>query len=235
MYWWPEILSLAHQPREPLFPSLKRYHPMGFKAARFLIFLSKLTQFMKLRYSLFLLLIVFSCARSVTRVDPNTQIDLSGRWNDTDSRKVADQMIHDLFESDSFKKYMDGLGHKPVIVVGTIKNKTSEHIDAGNFVKKFEIVIHNSGIAELVESDEFRDKLRQERAEQQDFADPATVAKWGKEVGADVMLFGEMNSETDTYNSKRVVNYVTTLFLTDVESSKRIWYGQNEIKKYVKN
>jgi uncharacterized protein (TIGR02722 family) len=190
---------------------------------------------MNLRYSLFLLLIIFSCARSVTRVDPNTQIDLSGRWNDTDSRKVADQMIHDLFESDSFKKYMDGLGHKPVIVVGTIKNKTSEHIDAGNFVKKFEIVIHNSGIAELVESDEFRDKLRQERAEQQDFADPATVAKWGKEVGADVMLFGEMNSETDTYNSKRVVNYVTTLFLTDVESNKRIWYGQNEIKKFVKN
>lgn len=190
---------------------------------------------MKPRYALFLLLIVFSCARSVTRVDPNTEIDLSGRWNDTDSRKVADQMIHDLFESDSFKKYMDGLGHKPVIVVGTIKNKTSEHIDAGNFVKKFEIVIHNSGIAELVESDEFRDKLRQERAEQQDFADPATVAKWGKEVGADVMLFGEMNSETDSYNSKRVVNYVTTLFLTDVESNKRIWYGQNEIKKYVKN
>jgi penicillin-binding protein activator len=90
-------------------------------------------------------------------------------------------------------------------------------------------------MAELVESDEFRDKLRKERAEQQDFADPATVAQWGKETGADVMLFGEMNSETDTYNKKRVVNYVTTLFLTDVETNKRIWYGQNEIKKFVKN
>ena len=190
---------------------------------------------MKPLYYLFLLLIVCSCARSVTRVDPNTQVDLSGRWNDTDSRKVADQMIFELFESDSFKKYKDGLARKPVIVVGIIKNKTSEHIDAGNFVKKFEIVIHNSGMAELVESDEFRDKLRQERAEQQDFADPATVSKWGKEIGADVMLFGEMNSETDTYNNKRVVNYVTTLFLTDVESNKRIWYGQNEIKKFVKN
>ena len=190
---------------------------------------------MKPRYLLFLLIIAFSCARSVTRIDPSTQVDLSGRWNDTDSRKVADQMIFDLFESDSFKEYKASLGHKPVIVVGTIKNKTSEHIDAGNFVKKFELVIHNSGMAELVESDEFRDKLRQERAEQQDFADPATVAKWGKEVGANVMLFGEMNSETDTYNNKRVVNYITTLFLTDVESNKRIWYGQNEIKKFVKN
>jgi uncharacterized protein (TIGR02722 family) len=182
-----------------------------------------------------LILTFFSCSRTVTRIDPSTQIDLSGRWNDTDSRKVADQMIHDLFESDVFKKYADGLGRKPVIVIGLIRNKTSEHIDAGNYIKKFEMVIHNSGFAELVESDEFRDKIRQERAEQQDFADPSTVAKWGKEIGADVMLFGEMNSEIDAYQKKKVVNYITTLFLTDIETNKRIWYGQNEIKKLVKN
>lgn len=182
-----------------------------------------------------LVLTLFSCARTVTRIEPDKQIDLSGRWNDSDSRQVADQMIHDLFKADSYKKYADGLGHKPVIIVGIIKNKTSEHIDAGNFVKKFEYVIHNSGLADLVESDEFRDKLRQERADQQDFADPATVAKWGKELGADVMLFGEINSESDVYQKKKVVNYITTLFLTDIETSKRIWYGQNEIKKFVKN
>jgi penicillin-binding protein activator len=173
--------------------------------------------------------------RHVTRVDPATQIDLSGRWNDTDSRKVADQMIFDLFDSDSFKGYAKVKSTKPVIVVGTIRNKTSEHIDADNFVKKFEVVIHNSGVADLVESSEFRDQLRVERLEQQEFADPATVKKMGKEAGADLMLFGEISSEVDTYNNKRVVNYVTTLFLTDVETNKRIWYGQNEIKKYVRN
>jgi uncharacterized protein (TIGR02722 family) len=184
---------------------------------------------------LFVAFIVSSCARTVTRVSPETQVDLSGRWNDTDSRLVADQMIFDLFDSDQFKKYSKDLGRKPVLIVGLIKNKTSEHIDAGNYVKKFELVIHNSGIAELVESDEFRDKLRLERAQQQEFADPATVAQWGKETGADLMLFGEMNSETDTYNKKRVVNYITTLYLTDMETSKRVWYGQKEIKKFVKN
>jgi uncharacterized protein (TIGR02722 family) len=177
-----------------------------------------------------------SCeTRKVTRIDPSTQVDLSGRWNDTDSRKVADQMIYDLFESDKFKEYAKQLGRKPVIVIGLIKNKTSEHIDADNYIKKFEAVIQNSNMADIVESDEFRDKLRVERTQQQDFADPATAKQFGKELGADVMLFGEMTSEVDTYNKKRVVNYVTTLFLTDVETSKRVWYGQNEIKKFVKN
>jgi penicillin-binding protein activator len=182
-----------------------------------------------------LILLFFSCTRSVTRISPDTQIDLSGRWNDADSRLVADKMISELMTSVKFKEYVGELGKKPAIVVGLIRNKTSEHIDAGNYIKKLEVAIHNSNLAELVESEEFRDKLRLERAQQQDFADPATVSQWGKEIGADLMLFGEMTSETDTSNNKRVVNYITTLFLTDIETNKRVWYGQQEIKKFVKN
>ena len=184
---------------------------------------------------LFLAIVAGCQTRQVTRMDPSTEIDLSGRWNDTDSRKVADQMIFDLFDAQSFKDYAKASHAKPVIVVGTIRNKTSEHIDADNFIKKFEVVIHNSGVADLVESSEFRDMLRVERLEQQEFADPATVKRMGMEAGADLMLFGEITSETDVYNNRRVVNYITTLFLTDIETNKRIWYGQNEIKKYVRN
>jgi uncharacterized protein (TIGR02722 family) len=183
-----------------------------------------------------LVIVLSACqTRKVSRIDPATEIDLSGRWNDTDSRKVADQMIFDLFESEKFKEYSKQLGRKPVIIIGLIKNKTAEHIDADNYVKKFEAVIHNSNVADIVESDEFRDKLRVERSQQQDFADASSAKQFGKELGADVMLFGEMTSEVDSYNKKSVVNYVTTLFLTDVETGKRIWYGQNEIKKFVKN
>jgi penicillin-binding protein activator len=185
---------------------------------------------------LIIITLLASCqTRKVTRIEPSTEIDLSGRWNDTDSRKVADQMIYDLFQSTKFKDYSTNLGRKPAIIVGLIRNKTSEHIDADNYVKKFEAVIHNSNIADIVESDSFRDKLRVERTQQQDFADPATAKQFGKELGADVMLFGEMTAEEDMYNNKRVVNYITTLFLTDVETGKRIWYGQQEIKKFVKN
>jgi uncharacterized protein (TIGR02722 family) len=184
---------------------------------------------------LFFVIVAGCQMRQVTRLDPATEIDLSGRWNDTDSRKVADQMIYDLFDATSFKQYAEANNVKPAIVVGTIRNKTSEHIDADNFVKKFEVVIHKSGVADLVESSEFRDMLRVERLEQQEFSDPATVKRMGMETGADLMLFGEITSETDVYNNRRVVNYITTLFLTDIETNKRIWYGQNEIKKYVKN
>ena len=144
-------------------------------------------------------------------------------------------MSEELLSSEKYKEYAKELGKEPTIVVGLIKNKTSEHIDTDIFIKKFEVAIYQSGVADLVESGDFRDKLREEHAQQQDFADPATLSKWGKEHGANLMLFGNLASETDVLNNKRIVNYTTTLFLTDMETNRRIWYGQQEIKKFIKN
>ncbi|MEO1052196.1 MAG: penicillin-binding protein activator LpoB [Bacteroidota bacterium] len=182
-----------------------------------------------------LALIGLACSRSVTRVSPDEQIDLSGRWNDTDSKLVANKMVQEFLTSSRYREYAEKKGSRPAIAVGFIQNKTSEHIEADNYLRKFEVEIFNSGLADLVESGEFREKLRQERAEQQDFASPETTADWGKEIGADLMLFGTMTSEVDTYKKKKVVNYITTLQLTDVETAKLVWFGQEEIKKFIEN
>ena len=190
---------------------------------------------MRLTVIIFLSLLLGNCTRQVSRIDPGVSLDLSGRWNDTDSRAVAETMTKELLASETFEAFAGEKGKKPAIIVGWVLNKTSEHIDADNFIKKIELTIFNSGLADLVESEEFRDKLRLERAQQQDFASSDTASQWGLEVGADLMLFGEMNSETDVYNNKRVVNYIITLFLTDIETNKRVWYGQKEIKKFIKN
>ena len=191
----------------------------------------------KFTYIFLASLIVFaSCSkRTVTRVSPDEQIDLSGRWNDSDSRKVAESVTAQIFNSPRFKEYANSQPGRPAIIVGYIQNKTSEHIDADNFIKKFEMEIFNSGIADLVESGEFRERLREERADQQEFSSPETTARWGKETGADMMLFGTITSETDSYDKKKVVNYIITLYMTDLENNKRIWYGQEEIKKFIEN
>lgn len=187
-------------------------------------------------YLVLIALLAFGCSqRTVTRVSPDQQIDLSGRWNDVDSKMVAGKMVQQFLNSPRYQQYASDLGKTPAIIVGYIANKTSEHIDSDNYIKKFELEIFNSGLADLVESPEFREKLREERADQQEFASPETAARWGKEYGADLMLFGTMTSETDTYNNKKVVNYITTLYLTDLETNKRVWYGQEEIKKYIEN
>jgi len=87
----------------------------------------------------------------------------------------------------------------------------------------------------LVQNAEFREKLRQERADQQEFASKETAKKWGRELGADYMLFGTINSIIDQYNKKKVIFYKVNLELTDMETNEIVWLGDKEIKKFIKN
>ncbi len=179
----------------------------------------------------------FSCAqRKITRVSPSTQTDLSGRWNDTDSKLVATEMISDILGQAWLENFRSANGgKKPVLIVGLITNKSSEHIESETFVKDIERELINSGRARIVQNDAFREKLRQERAQQGEFASKETQAKWGLELGADYMLFGVINSTVDSYKKEKVVNYKVNLELADLETTEKVWIGDKEIKKYIKN
>lgn len=74
-------------------------------------------------------LIVSSCARKVTRIDPNQQIDISGGWNNTDARLVAEQATSDILSASWLTNHLsDHAGKKPVVIVGMVYNKSHEHI-----------------------------------------------------------------------------------------------------------
>ena len=111
---------------------------------------------------------VSSCAnRKVSRVDAGEVIDLSGNWNDTDSQMVSEEMINDLLHARWLPVYEAAHGDKrPVIVVGTVTNKSHEHINSETFIKDIEKAIINDGSARLVQAGEKRQELRDERYEQ---------------------------------------------------------------------
>ncbi len=176
-----------------------------------------------------------ACKRSVTRVSPDTQIDLSGRWNATDSKMVAQEMVHDVMNRPWRANFFDAKKKKPTVIVGYVLNKTTELIDADVFIKEMEIEFINTGLVRVVQNSDFRDKVRQERAEQGQFASEETAKKFGKELGADFMLFGTISSVIDQYNKKKAVFYKTTMELTDMETNEKVWIGNKEIMKYIKN
>lgn len=176
-----------------------------------------------------------SCSRSVTRVSPDQQIDLSGRWNDTDSKLVAEEMIRDVLNRPWKSDFQSAKNRRPVVIVGIVSNKSSEHIEAETFIKDVEKEFINSGMVRVVQNAEFREKLREERADQGEFASPETQARWGRELGADFMMFGVINSTTDSYKKEKVVNYKVNLELANLETNEKVWIGDKEIKKYIKN
>ena len=148
--------------------------------------------------------LINGCAnRKITRVDPSETIDLSGRWNDSDSRLVSEEMIGDLLTSAWIPRYLKANDKRPVVVVGLVENKSHEHINSETFIKDVEKAIIRDGNIRLVVAGEKRNELRKERAEQQDYASPETTKKWGKELGADFILQGTITRSTCNSRTSR--------------------------------
>lgn len=177
------------------------------------------------------MLIGCGSSRQVTRLDPEKVTDLSGKWNDTDSRLVAEEMVSDCLARPWLSDFLLEESKKPVVTVGRIRNKSSEHIDTETFTTDFERELTNSGKVIFVAAKIERDDVREERLDQRDWASEATVKKLRQETGADFILLGSIKSITDQLEGEKVVFYQTDLELINVETMVKAWMGTKKIKK----
>jgi len=174
------------------------------------------------------------CAqKKVTRVASDSQIDLSGKWNDTDSRLVAKEMIEDCLARPWYENLYASQNKIPRIVVGKIKNRSHEHISVETFIKDMERNLINSGKVEFVANKEVREELRDEVASQSGNATDETRAEMGMESGADIMLVGSINSIVDQEGDESVIFYQVNLELIQIETHRKLWIGDKKIKKFV--
>jgi hypothetical protein len=192
---------------------------------------------------LIIALVAASCSnRNVTRIEPDTVTDLSGQWNDTDSRLVANALIEQSLTDPWLSRYSNANGgDAPTVIVGEFRNRSSEHIPVSTFVNDLEKAYINSGAVTVVAGDVQRDQIREERDDQQDNARADTRARLGQELGANYVLQGELNSiqdeeETTRFGATRkeqIVFYQVDARLVDLESNAVVWAGQHKIKKYI--
>ncbi|WP_428055080.1 penicillin-binding protein activator LpoB [Candidatus Avelusimicrobium fimicolum] len=188
----------------------------------------------KLLLAFLALPLLFACSPSVKRVETNLVKDVSGGWNDTDAQMVAQEMITDCLHGGWYNRYLTRKGKEPVVIVGTVTNNTMEHINTGVFVEEIQRALINSAKVDFVASSTERGEIRTERLEQDEFASEATRKAFGKEVGADFMLSGVLNSVVDKSGSKALVFYQVNMKLINIETNQIVWNGQKQIKKYVK-
>ncbi len=182
------------------------------------------------------LLFLSACSnRTVTRIDPATQIDLSGSWNNTDSRLTATEITSQILNEKWLSNHVTAKGKKPVVIVGLITNKSHEHIEAETFMKDLETSFIQSDKIGLVQSGKKREEMRAEKADQQTNASQSSMKKFGLEKGADFILQGSINSIVDAYRREKTVTYQVNLELTNIETNEVVWIGDKKIAKLVKN
>jgi uncharacterized protein (TIGR02722 family) len=195
------------------------------------------------RPKIFVLLLVIvlmafaGCATTpkIERTAVETTIDVSGRWNDTDSRMVSEAMIADCLNRPWLNSFVSSRqGRRPDVIVGRVVNKSHEHINVQTFIKDLEMALINSGRVNFVASKTERTGVREEREDMAVHASDESMKGPGQEAGADYMLIGSLNSITDEAGGKKVVYYQVNLELVDMSNNRKAWVGQKEIKKFIK-
>ena len=169
----------------------------------------------------------------VTRVDTGVVTDLSGRWNDTDSRMVAETMVKESLASPWLDNFTRVKSRQPVVIVGTVLNRSHEHIDVQTFITDLSRELTNSQKVTFVAGKGERDEVRAERREQAIHAREDTQRAPGKEIGADYMMKGTISTILDEADGVKAVFYQIDLDMIDLENNVKSWFGQKKIKKVV--
>ncbi|MFA6844905.1 MAG: penicillin-binding protein activator LpoB [Sphaerochaetaceae bacterium] len=178
------------------------------------------------------LLVFAGCTDTrVARINENKQIDLSGNWNDTDIKIVSDAMIKDCLKGSWMKKKTKG--SKPVVIIGMVENRSSEHIDTTIISKKLEAALMSSGRVITVADFENRGDILMEREYQEQFASKKTSKNMKNETGADYMLLGSVKTNLDQEGNKAVRTYYVDLALVSVETGEKVWMQEKTVKKYI--
>lgn len=180
-------------------------------------------------------LLITACGTTVERVATDETIDLSGAWNDTDSRLVAQEMIQDALARPWIGEFTGRKGQRPAVIVGTVRNLSHEHINVKTFVADMERELVNSGRVDFVASRDERGEIRDERIDMDLNASESTRKAAGQELGADFMLIGQINTIIDADNREQVRYYQVDLTMVSMADNRKVWLGQKKIKKFVKN
>lgn len=170
----------------------------------------------------------------VQRVTAEKEILVGDQWNDEDSRLVSKEMVTDLLSRAWLDDWRREKGSKPRIVVGRVANKSHDHIPVDTFIKDLERELINSGEVNFVASFEQRGQLKSEKLYQAEAASLETQKAMGRELGADFLLVGQINSIVQRGGNLVVKYYQTELELINIETGVKVWIGQKKIKKLIK-
>lgn len=176
--------------------------------------------------------------------DPDKVETLTIDFGSTDLQVLAGNMVESLNadrDLDYIKTRQEGEDPRPVVYIGRVENRTSEHIDTQG--------ITDSMLASLMKGDRLRftasnagqDEIGEQVRFQQGSGrvDPEHARAFGQQIGADLILAGTLRSidkekgrSLQSGGSKKSdVWYQLVLSCVDINTGIIIWANEENIRK----
>lgn len=172
--------------------------------------------------------LISGCGQTVTYGDPTAVETVTADWGSTDIQAVADRMVNSMVRIPIIAD-----GSRPVVQVSTVKNKTTEHIDTKTISDKIRTALVRTGMVRFTAvsdaNKEMLDNLEYQSGS--GVVSKKTAKSVGKQIGADYLLYGEIDSIVKQSGRTTDAYYKLTLNLVDIETGIIEWSDEKEIRK----
>ncbi|MGY5728014.1 penicillin-binding protein activator LpoB [Vibrio chemaguriensis] len=177
-----------------------------------------------------LAVILGGCSNKVSYGDAQATETTTIDFGSTDLQKIAAEMVDSMMMSGSVAAITRD--QRPIVFVERIKNKTSEHIDTESITDTISTKMLNSGKFRFVDMDRVESVREQLNFQNTDeLVNQSTAIQFGKMVGAQYMLYGNLSSIVKNAGSNKDVYYKMTMRLMDLETGLIEWADETEIRK----
>ena len=162
-----------------------------------------------------------------TYEDPKTIALLDDRFNENDMQLIAKKVVNSIIKAPLNRP-------EPAIMLGKMRNRTTEHIDMVALSDKIKTALIQSGKVRFADVTNRKDIAIEYDYQQSGYVDPAQAKAPGKQTGSDLILTGTLSANVQEVGKDKLIYYKATFQLTDLLTSEIIWTDEKEIRKAYK-
>ncbi|WP_299492454.1 penicillin-binding protein activator LpoB [uncultured Shewanella sp.] len=176
------------------------------------------------------LIALAGCQSKVQYGDATEVETVNANFGSTDLQAITTKMVNSML---TFPPVVALTANdRPIIFVDRIKNKTSEHIDTESVTDSISNQLLRSGKFRFIDMTKV-DSVRKQLDYQNNsgMVDPSTAINFGRQIGAQYMLYGNLSSIVKQAGSTKDVYYKMTMRLMDLQTGLIEWSDEKEIRK----
>lgn len=152
---------------------------------------------------------------------------MNDQWSETDMQKAVADLVASAVQHPTLKS-AKGL---PIVMVTSLQNKTSEHIDTQNIMDMVRVELMNTGKVGFIDKE-----ARQDIADEYNYQNSGMVGEEtkkgpGGQTGADFIMNGRLDSIVQEVGKDKSVYYKLTLNLTNLKTGVISWSQYKQIRK----
>jgi hypothetical protein len=161
--------------------------------------------------------------KTITRTESGASKDLSGRWNDVDTKNTVKEIVEKALRAPWPDRFIAEHKRNPIIVIGKfIARAEGEVINTSLITNALVEEFLNSGKIDVLSDPEETRKILEDQA---GFAEKGK--EMGKEAAADYVLTGSIGVQNDQEGRESVKFYIVDFNMVDIQSRKLVWKSSN--------